>query len=52
MIFCYLQFIRAISVTYSFLDNLWLQGYINMDLVNDVNTQKSVSSYIFLLEGK
>jgi hypothetical protein len=39
-------------VTYFFLNNLWLQGYINMDWANYVNTQKSMSSYIFLLKGK
>jgi hypothetical protein len=52
IIFCYLQFIQAIRVTYFFLNNLWLEGYINMDWANDVNTQKSASSYIFLLQGK
>jgi len=52
IIFCYLQLIRMIRLTYSFFSNLWLQGYTNMDWANDVNTQKFVFSYIFLLKGK
>ncbi len=49
IIFHYLQFTQAIRLTYSSY-NFWLQGYINADKVNDVNTQKSTYGYIFLFK--
>jgi hypothetical protein len=49
IIFHYLQFTWVKRLTYSSY-NLWLQGYINVDKVNDVDTQKSTSGYIFLFK--